>query len=69
MMIGVLLSPPGSTMPADAHAVTRLTLIGLSQQIGDCLAGGGKKLDLATRAHLDEAVARITKSLDADFKL
>ncbi len=70
LMINVLLSAPGSTMPADAHAVTRLTLTGLSQQIGDLIGDGqGKKLDSATRAHLDEAKARIDRALEAEFKL
>ncbi len=69
MLVGILLEKPGRTMPADAHSVTRLTLKGLSQQIGDFLAAGDGKLDAFTRAHLDESKARIDKALDADFKL
>ncbi len=69
-LINILLTRPGSIMPADAHAVVRTTLKGLSQQIAQTLANDRNgSLDPFTRAHLDEAKSRIDKALDAQFKL
>jgi hypothetical protein len=68
IMINVLLSEPGSAMPADAHAVFRTTLMALSAQIGDVLKQGAK-LDPYTRSHLDECKSRIDKALEAEYKL
>jgi Met-zincin/Domain of unknown function (DUF5117) len=68
-MLNIVLSRPGGMVPADAHAVARTTLKGLSQQIGTVLKGGSQSLDPMTHAHLDEVKARIDKGLDADFKL
>ncbi len=68
MMINIILSSPGRNMPADAHAVARLTLKGLSKQIVGFLEDAGE-LDMATLAHLDEARARIDQALDAEFEL
>ncbi len=70
MLINVLLTPPGELMPADAHAVTRMTLKGLSQQIDKVLAADDSdNLDPFTRAHLEGSKARIDKALEAEFRL
>ena len=69
-LLNILLSPPGRLVPADAHAVARVTLKGLSQQIEQLLAiDRGGNLDPFTRAHLDGAKARIDKALEAEFEL
>ncbi len=69
-LMNVLLSEPGRMMPADAHAVVRLTMKGLTQQIGRLLEGDKDgRLDAFTRAHLDEAKDRIDKALEAEFQL
>ena len=69
VFIDIVLSRPGSTMPADAHSVVRLALKGLSQQIGDVLKDGDQRLDAFTAAHLDEAKTRIDRALEAEFQL
>ena len=56
-------------MPADAHAVVRMTMSDLSQRIGSVLEKNGANLDDFSRAHLDDAKNRIDKALDADFNL
>jgi hypothetical protein len=68
IMLNILLSDPGASMPADAHAVVRAALKGLSAQIGDVLEQG-TKLDPYTHSHLDECKSRIDKALEAEFKL
>ncbi len=69
-MINTVLARPGRMMSADAHAIVRMSLKGLSQKIESVLkAGGNGKLDAFTQAHLDEAKARIDKALDADYRL
>jgi len=70
IMIHTVLGRPGRTMPADAHAVARMTLQKISAQIGEILAGGqASNLDDFSRAHLDESKARIDKALEAEFRL
>jgi hypothetical protein len=70
LMIDVVLGEPGRIMPADAHAVARMTLKGISQQIDDVLTNAkAESLDAFTRAHLDESKVRIDKALDAQFSL
>ncbi|UCG15688.1 MAG: zinc-dependent metalloprotease [Phycisphaerales bacterium] len=65
----IVLDRPGRLMPADAHAVMRMTLSDLSQRIGSVLENKGANLDDFSRAHLDDAKNRIDKALDADFSL
>ncbi|NOT00273.1 MAG: DUF5117 domain-containing protein [Phycisphaerales bacterium] len=70
MLTDMVLAPPGRDMPADIHALARMTLKGLVQQIGQVLtADAGGKLDPSTRAHLDDAKTRIEKALQAEYKL
>jgi Met-zincin/Domain of unknown function (DUF5117)/Domain of unknown function (DUF5118) len=68
LMLNIIKAEPGRTMPADAHAVARMTLKNLADKMQVAL-GGPSTFDIATRAHLDEAMTRITRALDADFKL
>lgn len=69
-LIQIVLSRPGSMVPADVHAVVRLTLESMSKRIGRMLADDkNTKLDVTTRAHFDEAKARIDRSLEAEFRL
>ena len=70
MLINIVLTPPGTLMPADAHAITRITLKGLSQQIDKVLSSdAAENLDPFTRAHLEGSRARIDKALEAEFRL
>jgi hypothetical protein len=68
-LVNMLLEEPGRMAPADAHAIARMSLKGLSQQIGGVIDGGGDNLDAFTRAHLDEARTRIDKALEAEFRM
>lgn len=70
LLIEMILAPAGRDMPADVHALARLTLKGLKQQIAQVLAAdAGEKLDVSTRAHWDDAQTRIQKALEAEYKL
>ncbi|MCH7813160.1 MAG: zinc-dependent metalloprotease, partial [Planctomycetes bacterium] len=70
IMIRTVLGQPGRTMPADAHAVTRMTLQQLADQIGEIVVGGqASNLDDFSRAHLGESKSRIEKALEAEFRL
>ncbi len=66
MMLNIVLSQPGQTFPADARSVARTAIKGISQQI-EITLGASKNIDTATKAHLEQARARIEKALDAKF--
>jgi hypothetical protein len=70
MMLNIVLSRPGSMMPADITAVVSLELRNLSGKIGTILdSEGAARLDDFTRAHLDEAKSRIDRALAAKYQL
>jgi hypothetical protein len=61
-MTGLVVAPPART-PADARAVARHQLRDLDRRLERALRG--RSLDTYTKAHLEEARARIEKSLEA----
>jgi len=70
ILVQMVLSPPGRTLPADAQALARITLEELSGAIAGVLnqeqASG---LDAFSRAHLHDVRLRIEKALNAEFTL
>jgi len=67
MLMNMILSEAGSTVPADANAIARLSAEELSKKIGKALKNA--KLDLATRAHLTDVRNRLERSLEAEYRL
>ncbi len=65
MVLNIVLSQPGVMYPADAHSVARTTAKATMQQIETVLKNDN--IDMASRAHLEQAHARIEKALDAEF--
>lgn len=59
----------GGPLPADVTAVMRATLADLSDRMTTVLQENGSRMDAFSRAHLEDAKARIDKALDADFRL
>ncbi len=66
ILLNLAVAQPDGRMPSDVHAVTRLKLKGLSEQIALVLKNG-TGLDDFCRAHLSESKDRIEKALDANF--
>ena len=64
-LVRLVVSPPAGT-PRDASALARADLSSLKAAIGDALASN--TLDRYTRAHLDEAAARIDAALEAQMQ-
>lgn len=64
-MTRLLLDPPEGT-PADARSVARMELAGLARRLQERLADPAA-FDASTRAHLEEAAARIQKALEAQL--
>lgn len=60
-----VLSDPGGFLPADANAISRLTLVKLSKKIDGSLKNG--KMDVASEAHLTDVKTRIDKALEANY--
>ena len=69
LLTWIILLPPGQLMLADAHAVIRMTLSGLSKRIAGTVEKHGENLDDFSRAHLEDARIRIEKALAAQFQL
>ncbi|MFQ5876361.1 MAG: zinc-dependent metalloprotease [Acidobacteriota bacterium] len=67
-LIGILLQAGPATIPADARTLARADLTAIRSGIDSVLGREGAGLDAVTRAHLDEARARITAALDADME-
>jgi hypothetical protein len=61
----MVLSDPGGLVPADANAIARWQVSGLSKKIGKVLEKA--ELDEASEAHLRDVKMRIDKTLEADF--
>jgi hypothetical protein len=59
-------TPFSNPVPEDARSLARLELTQLATRIGQSL-DAGRSLDVATRAHLSESRARITRALDASI--
>ncbi len=66
-LLDMVLSDPGGIVPADANAISRLTVSKLSKKIGDVLKNA--KLDVATEAHLTDVKTRIDKALEAQYQI
>jgi hypothetical protein len=62
-----MLVHPADHTPADARSVARMQLKDLDRRLAVSLAAG-KTLDAYTRAHLEEARARIGKALSAGLE-
>ena len=60
----LVLRPPAGT-PEDASTLARYNLVQLSAQINKALVAPNAKMDLMTRAHLQETAARIKETLSA----
>jgi len=53
LLVNIALQDPDGTLPADAHALTTMTLQDLNETLGEALKKDrGKTLDSFTRAHL-----------------
>jgi len=66
-LTNLVLSEPGTTMPADANAVARLALNELSNKLGKALDSA--TLDLNSKAHLMDVKTRIDKALKAEVTI
>lgn len=64
-LVSLVVSPPAGT-PRDASALARADLSTLKAAIGEALTA--EALDRYTRAHLDEAAARIDAALEAGMQ-
>ena len=70
LLVNIALQDPDGTLPADAHALTTMTLQDLNEMLGEALKKDrGKTLDSFTRAHLMDSKKRIEKALDAVYNM
>ncbi|MFW6078786.1 MAG: zinc-dependent metalloprotease, partial [Gemmatimonadota bacterium] len=67
-LIGLVVDPD-DRLPADARSVARLELRDLGETIRRRLDAGTSSMDTYTRAHLDEAAARIDEALEASARV
>jgi hypothetical protein len=67
MLLGMVLSDAGRTVPADANAISRHCVARLSERIGQVLAA--QKPDAASEAHLLDVKNRIDKALEAQYTI
>lgn len=67
MLLNLVLTEPGTLVPADATAIARLSLERLEERINKALKSG--KIDVATEAHLRDSRKRIEKALEAEYRL
>ena len=65
MLMNLVLSQPGRTVPADANALARHAVSGLSKKLGKQLDSGD--LDATTEAHFADVKKRIDKALEAEY--
>ncbi|MGF1634651.1 MAG: zinc-dependent metalloprotease [Phycisphaerae bacterium] len=68
-LLAIAKSEPGGMISPDLHSMVSYTLRELAEDIGRVLENGqneeGWRIDLASRAHLNEAKRRIERTLDA----
>lgn len=67
ILLGMVLSEAGRTVPADANAIARHCVERLSRKIGKVLKRGG--IDATTEAHLVDIKKRMEKALEAEYSL
>ena len=67
ILMSLVLSQPGRSVPADANAIARYAVDGLSKKISKTMKNA--KLDLATKAHLTDVKKRIDKALEAEYRV
>jgi hypothetical protein len=67
ILMGMVLSDPGRTVPPDANAISRLCVTRLSEKIGKVLKKGD--LDATSEAHLSDIKKRIDKALEAEYSV
>ncbi len=65
MLMNMVLSKPGATVPADANALARHAAARLSKKIGRTLKSA--ELDLTSEAHLADVKKRVDKALEAEY--
>ena len=65
-LIRLIMSTPGRFMPADAHALMRMTCDELQVKVAK--AAAKKTIDDVSRAHLLDVERRLKKALDAEFQ-
>ena len=65
ILLDLVLSKPGGTVPADANAIARLCVSKLSKRIGKVLKNAD--LDVDTEAHLTDVKTRIDRALEATY--
>ena len=65
ILMGMVLSDPGRTVPPDANAISRQCVTRLSEKIGKVLKKGD--LDATSEAHLADVKNRIDKALEAEY--
>lgn len=67
ILMNLVLSQPGQSVPADANAIARYCVDGLSKKINKTMKN--QELDLATKAHLTDVQKRIDKALEAEYRV
>jgi hypothetical protein len=65
-LVGMVLREAG--VPEDAQTLSRQNLIALRSQLQAAVGKPGVKMNLETRAHLSESVARIDEALKANMQ-
>jgi hypothetical protein len=65
-LVGMVLREAG--VAEDAQTLSRQNLIALRSQLQAAVAKPGVKMNLETRAHLSESVARIDEALKANMQ-
>ncbi|HNQ23528.1 MAG TPA: zinc-dependent metalloprotease [Phycisphaerae bacterium] len=68
-LIELVVSPRGTGVHPDVHALGRLTIKELEQRIGQTLDKTGPQLDAYSRAHLVDSRQRINKALEAKYTI
>jgi hypothetical protein len=67
ILMGMVLSDAGRTVPADANAISRQCVTRLSEKIGKVLKKGD--VDATSEAHLADVKKRIDKALEAEYSV
>ncbi len=63
-LMELVLTKPGTLVPADANSIARLTMGKLSKKIEKVLS---RDLDIATEAHLTDVKTRVDKAMEAQY--
>jgi hypothetical protein len=66
ILMSMVLNPPGGNVPADANAIARQCVQYVLNKISKLKDA---KLDTTSRAHLNDVQTRITKALNAEYRI